>query len=65
MSKNTTTSSKDGRITGKQVTERHGNGASTKVNYKAASRDIFGPNYKATSKTHTDSKGNSKTKTYK
>ena len=68
MSKNTSYSSKDGRLTGKTVTERSG-GSTTTTTYKATgsgiSRAILGPDWKATSKTVTDSSGNKRTKTYK
>jgi hypothetical protein len=68
MAKKTTYTSRDGWLTGKTVTER--SGSSTKsTHYKATgsglSRTILGPTWKATSTTSTDSKGNSRTKTYK
>jgi len=71
MGLKTTYSSRDGWITGKQVTTSNSNGSSKTTNYKATgkkgslSRTLFGPSYKATSTTYRDKKGNTRTKTYK
>ncbi len=62
--KSTTTHSKDGHITGKTVTERFSDGSKNQVNYSNTGSNILGPNYKAETKTHTDSKGNTRTKSY-
>jgi hypothetical protein len=67
----TTYSSKDGWITGKQVTTKRSDGSSETMNYKAGgkkgslSRTILGPSYTATSKTSRDKKGNTRTKSYR
>lgn len=71
MANKTTYSSKDGWITGKQVSRRNSDGSSESTNYKATgargslSRTIFGPSYKATSTTYRDKHGNTRTKTYR
>jgi hypothetical protein len=69
MSKHTSYSSRDGRLTGKTVTDTHSNGSKTIANYKATgsglSRTIMGPNWSRTATTNVDSKGNSRTTTSK
>lgn len=68
MTKKTAYHTKNGSFTGKTVTERSG-GSTKSTHYKATgeglSRTIFGPGWKATSQTVTDSNGNTRTKTYK
>lgn len=62
----TTTHSRDGKITGKTVNTSYGSGGSKSTSYKNTTPGSFwGPSYKATSTTRTDSKGNTQTKTYK
>lgn len=67
MSKKTSYHSTNGRLTGKTVTERGSSSTKTtayKVTGGGLSRTIFGPGYKASSTTTTDSKGNTRTKKY-
>jgi len=64
-SKKTTYSSKNGLFTGKQVTTKYSDGSSKRDNYRVASRSVFGPSFKAASTTYRDSKGNTRTKTYR
>lgn len=62
----TSVHSRDGKIAGKTVTTSHDGGGSKSTSYKNTSPGSFwGPSYKATSTTRTDSKGNTRTKTYK
>lgn len=60
---------RDGVITGKTVTTRYDDGGSKSTSYKATgsglSRTLLGPGYSASSTTSTDSKGNTRTTTYK
>lgn len=67
MSKTSTSvHSRNGKITGKTVTTRYDGGGSKSTSYKNTSPGSFwGPHYKVTSSTLTDSKGNTRTKTYK
>ncbi len=63
MSKKTSFSSVNGKITGKTHTERSASG--TKVtNYTRTGNSLGSPSYKATSTTVTDRNGNSQTKKY-
>ena len=65
MSKeHTSYSSKNGRLTGKQKTTRYGDGSSKTTNYGVRSRSIWGVDFKPTSTTRRDKKGNSRTTTY-
>ena len=63
MSKKTSTSSVNGHLTGKTVTERSGS-YTRSTNYKNTGSSTWGPNWKATSTTVTDGSGNSRTKKY-
>lgn len=68
--KKTTYSTKDGKYTGKTETTKYDDGSSKSVNYTATKTGtleglVTGQNWKYTSTTNTDSKGDSQTTTSK
>jgi hypothetical protein len=63
MSKKTSYSSVDGKITGKTHTARSGSGTRT-TTYTRSGNSLGSPSYRATSTTVTDRNGNSRTKKY-